>query len=145
MTDRARLIGEIIESLHAVRHKFVPDSRSFSDANQITFSQLVVLRIISRHDGIGIKELAGNLGITSSAATQLVDGLDKKDYLKREGSSEDRRALKIGLSDKGKEKIDSLRTQNLKKLFSVFEVLDDDELVEYCDLNKKIADKLLGR
>ena len=118
---------------------------SFPDSNQITFSQLVVLRIASQYDGIGIKEIAAKLSITSSAVTQLVDGLAKKGYLKREGSPEDRRALKIGLSDQGKEKINALRIKSLEKLSSIFDVFDDEELAKYCELNKKIADKILSR
>ncbi len=145
MLDRAKLVEELIESIHAIKHKFVLDSQSFPDENQITFSQLVVLRIASQYDGIGIKEIAGKLGITSSAATQLVDRLAKKGYLKREGSLEDRRALKIGLSDKGEGKINALRMRSLEKLSSVFDVFDDAELAKYCELNKKVVNNILDR
>lgn len=144
MLDRAKLIEELIESFHAIRHKLVMDSNSFTDG-QIGLSQLVVLRIVSQEDGISIKDISGKLGITSSAVTQLVDGLVNRGYLKREGSLEDRRALRLFLSAQGKAMIDTLRLKGLKKLLSVFNALDDEEFVKYCQLNKKIVDKILSR
>jgi DNA-binding MarR family transcriptional regulator len=143
--DRSKLIGELIESFHAIKHELMLDSNSFSGSAQITFSQLVVLRIASQFDGISIKEIAAKLSITSSAVTQLVDGLVKKGHLKREGSREDRRTLKICLSEQGKEKIHALRIKSLEKLVSIFDVFTDEELLKYCQLNRKIADKILKR
>jgi MarR family 2-MHQ and catechol resistance regulon transcriptional repressor len=145
MTDRAKLAGEIIESFHAIKNKFVLDGKSFRGDNQITFSQLIVLRIARNHDGINIKDIADRLGVTSSAITQLVDALVRKGYLKREGSPEDRRALKISISEEGMEKISTIRMWGLEKLIAVFDVLNDDELAEYCELNKKIVGEILHR
>jgi len=145
MQNRKKLIEELLESVHTIKHNFVLDSHSFSDNAQVTYSQWIVLRVVRQYGGIGIKEIASKLGITSSAATQLVDGLAKRGYLKREESPEDRRALKISLSDKGQEKISGMKTRSLERLSSIFDVFDDVELAKYCELNKKIVNKMLGR
>jgi DNA-binding MarR family transcriptional regulator len=144
MLDRAKLIEELLESFHAIRHKLVIGSHSFTDG-QISLSQLVVLRIVSQEDGISIKDISGKLGITSSAVTQLVDGLVNREYLKREGSLEDRRALRLFLSAQGKVMIETMRLKGLKKLFSIFNALDDEEFAKYCELNKKIVGNILSR
>lgn len=144
MANRAELIEEIIKSIHAIKHKAAQYNQSISDDTRISLSQLIVLHIASRHEGAGIKDIAGKLGITSSAVTQLVDVLARKGYMKREGSPDDRRALKISLSDEGKKKIRTLRMRGLKELSGVFDVLDDDELEKYCELNKKIVDRILS-
>jgi DNA-binding MarR family transcriptional regulator len=143
MLDRVKLFEELIESFHAIRHKLVLESNSFNDGH-ISLSQLIVLRIVSKYDGTSIKEISSKLCITSSAVTQLVNGLVNKGYLKREGSLEDRRSLRIFLSGPGKAIIDTLRSNGMEKLFSIFNALDDEELVKYCELNKKIVDNLLG-
>jgi DNA-binding MarR family transcriptional regulator len=145
MADRDKLIEGLIEDFHAIRHKLVLDGQLFSDENQITLSQLIVLRIAAKYDGISIKKIAGKLGITSSAVTQLVSGLVNKGYLKREGSEVDRRSLRVGVSGQGREKIEALKIQGLEKLTSMFDVFDDEELEKYCELNKKIADRILSR
>ncbi len=145
MLDRAKLIEGFIESFQAIKNKLMLDRFPFPDSDQITFSQTIILNIVSQYDGISIKEIASKLSITSSAVTQLVDGLVKKGYLKRGESLEDRRALEISLSEQGKDKIYAFRMRILDKLTSILDVFDDEELVKYCELNRKIADKILSR
>jgi DNA-binding MarR family transcriptional regulator len=142
LLDRARLLEELIESTHAIRHKIVMDS-GYITGGRVSLSQLVVLRIVSKNSGVSIKEISGKLGITSSAVTQLVDGLVSKGYLNREGSREDRRALKLTLSGPGRGVIQTVRDNGLKELLHIFSALDDAEFEKYCELNRKIVANML--
>jgi DNA-binding MarR family transcriptional regulator len=138
--DRKEQIGELLANLNALRRMVMRYRDSYLKQRNITYSQAWVLHVVREHDGIGLKEIAGLLGITSSAATQLADTLVKRGYLSRERSPEDRRALKVRLSDQGKKQVDVLQMKNLEKLFDVF---DDEELLKYCELNKKIINRIL--
>lgn len=69
----------------------------------------------------------------------------KKGYLVRETSLEDRRALKIRLSGEIKELIDTATIQALEKVYSLFDVLSDEELQKYCDLSKRVAAKIMEK
>ena len=140
MLDRKEQIGELLANLNAVRRMVMRYRDSYLQQRNLTYSQLWVLHVVKEHDGIGVKEIADLLGITSSAVTQLVDTLVKRGYLSRERSPEDRRALKVRLSDQGKKQVDVLQMKNLEKLFDVF---DDEELLKYCELNKKIINRIL--
>jgi DNA-binding MarR family transcriptional regulator len=146
MLDRRSQIEGILQNFHAIRHRLlITGTYILSAGNQIPNSQWMALRIVYQNDGIGVKELSLMLGISSSAATQLVDSLVKKGYLVREESLEDRRALKIRLSGKTKELIDIAEPQALRKVYSLFDVLSDEELQKYSDLSKKVADKALEK
>jgi len=145
MIDRRSRIEGLIQNFHTIRHRLLTGTYILSAKNQIPNSQWMVLRIVYQNEGIGVKELSRMLGISSSAATQLVDSLVKKGHLVREQSPEDRRALKIRPSKKTKELIDISNTQALGKVYSLFDVLSDEELQKYCDLSKKVADKMLGK
>jgi len=138
--DRKEQIGELLANLNALRRMVMRYRDSYLKQRNITYSQAWVLHVVKEHDGIGVKEIADLLGITSSAATQLVDTLVKRGYLSRERSPEDRRALEVRLSDQGKKQVDVLQMKNLEKLFDVF---DDEELLKYCELNKKIISRIL--
>ena len=140
MPDRKEQIGELLANLNALRRMVMRYRDSYLKQRNITYSQAWVLHVVKEHDGIGVKEIADLLGITSSAATQLVDTLVKRGYLSRERSPEDRRALEVRLSDQGKKQVDVLQMKNLEKLFDVF---DDEELLKYCELNKKIISRIL--
>jgi DNA-binding MarR family transcriptional regulator len=142
MLDRKEQIGELLANLRALRRVVTRYRDSYLQQRNLTYSQLWVLNVVKEHDGIKVKEIADLLGITGSAATQLADALVKKGYLSRERSPGDRRALKIRLSDEGKKQVGVPRMKNLEKLF---DVLDDEELLQYCELNKKIINRILER
>jgi len=144
MLNRQKIIEEIITNFQAIRRKIMTESLCLSNKYHITNSQRELFNIIVQHDGIKMMEISKLLGISNSATTQLVDGLVNNGYLIRESDSEDRRALKIKLSDKSKKNIREIRTQGFKKISDIFEILNDDELSKFCEFNKKIADKILN-
>ena len=143
MDDRRKLIEKILEDIHAIRHEIAAEIRFFSANIQITHSQWLVLHLVKSSGTINIKDLASLLDTTSSAATQIVNGLVNKGLLLRKRNPDDRRTLKIGLSEKFKNKFDSIKDKSFKTLSSLFDVLDDDELLKYCELNNKITGKIL--
>jgi DNA-binding MarR family transcriptional regulator len=145
MLDRKNQIESLIQKFHAIRHKMLAGSFILSAQNQIPNSQWIVLYSVYHNEGIGIKELSNTLGISSSAATQLVDNLVIKGHLVREESTEDRRALKIHLSEKTKEILEVRKAQGFSKVYDLFDVLSDDELQIFCDLSKKVADNILKK
>ena len=66
----------------------------------ITYSQ--VLAIISiPNDGVEMSELARKLGLDNSTVTRLIVRLEKKDWVSREKSKRDKRAIKVFLKTKG--------------------------------------------
>jgi DNA-binding MarR family transcriptional regulator len=145
MTYRKNQIENLIQMFHVIRRKTLTGTFMLSPQNQIPNSQWIILHIVFHNEGIGIKELSTTLGISSSAATQLVDSLVKQGHLVREVSPDDRRALKIKLSVKTKKAINKSKTEAFAKVDSLFDVLSDEELQTYCDLSKKIIDRILNQ
>jgi DNA-binding MarR family transcriptional regulator len=143
MDDRRKLIEKITENIYAIKHKIAAEIHFFFDETQITHSQLLVLHLVKKNKIIRIKDLANFLDITSSAATQIVNGLVDKGLLMRKRNPDDRRTLKIELSEKSKNQFDSIKNKSFNTLYSLFNVLDNDELLKYCELNDKIASKVL--
>lgn len=142
MDDRKKLIEKITENIFAIKHKIAAEIHFFFDEIQITHSQWLVLHLVKRNGTISIKDLANLLDITSSAATQIVDGLVDKGLLLRKRNPDDRRTLKIELSEKFKNQFDSIKNKSFKTLSLLFDALNDDELLKYCELNDKIAGKI---
>jgi len=141
--DRKKLIEKIIESIHAIKREITLEMHTFFNEISITHPQWIVLHLVKKSKNINIKDLANLLDITSSAATQIVNGLVNKGLLLRKRNPDDRRTLKIELSEKSKSQFDSIKSKNFKALSSLFDVLDNDELSKYCELNNKIAGKIL--
>lgn len=68
----------------------------------ITYAQSFILFALLENDGLNIKSLAETLDIDSSAITGLVDRLEKEKLVARQVDSEDRRALRVFLTGKGR-------------------------------------------
>ncbi len=145
MFDRKSQIEAILQSFQATKQKLLKITHVLSDRNQIPYSQWMVLHIIYHNEGIGIKELSHMLGISSSAATQLVNNLVKKGTLVCEKSAEDHRALKIRLAKNTKELVEAARTQTFEKIYLVFDSLTDEELQQLSELSKKVANNILEK
>jgi Transcriptional regulators len=139
MVDRAKLIEKSIESIYAIKSKIVAEMHLYFNSIQISHSQWVVLRIVKKNANISIKDLAGLLGITSSATTQVVDSLVKKGLLFRKRNTDDRRILKVWLTEKSSKQIELIKSKSFSTLSSFFDTLDDDELLKYCELSDRIT------
>lgn len=135
MENRGRLIEIIFENFYTIKQKITYELNLSIDEMQLTYSQCIVLNIVKKNKSINIKDLAELLDITSSAGTQIVDGLVSKGLLTRKRSKTDRRMLKIALSRRS---VNQLQ-RGMKKISQIFNVLDGDELLKYCELNSKLA------
>lgn len=142
MENRRKIVEEITEAMYLIKRKIASEMRHLSDEMQITHPQWIVLHHVRKSGMINIKDLANLLGITSSAATQIVDGLVKKELLLRKRNEEDRRILNIELSGKAISKFNSIKSTSFNALSALFDVLDDGELRDYRDLNNKIASRI---
>jgi len=138
MNDRKQLIENIIESVYAIRKKIIAEMHLFFTEAKITHSQWLMLHIIEKKGALSIKELASLLGTTSSAATQLVDSLVNKGLAARKRNPCDRRVLIIELTAQAKKQFESIKNKSFDTMASLFDALDDDELLKYFEINNKI-------
>lgn len=141
MTARSELIERLQESFQLIRRKLM--SKDLMSAHKelcgITPSQWGVLRVIHMRERVSTKELAAQLDISSSAATQLVDGLVENGNLKRSDNPDDRRSQYIELSGPAKKHMKLMRKLYLKRLSELFSGLSDAELEQYLRLCTKVA------
>ncbi len=107
----------------------------------LTFTQATVLFMLKKKGELNVTELADILGVSKSAATQLIDGLAKHEFLTRESDEIDRRVFKIKLSLKGLKYMESLRKKVFCKFSFVFESLTKDELNQLVKITNKLIKK----
>ncbi len=140
MPSRKQLIEGIIENMQTIKRQIISRGSIKSDTVGITHSQWAVLSIVMEKEKVGVKEIAGLLRISSSAATQLIDGLVINNVLVRQSDTSDRRALLLKISEEYKKKLGALRANATEQFSSMFEALSDNELEQYSSLNKKIVE-----
>lgn len=73
----------------------------------ITAAQSFVIFDVMDHEGTSVKDIAARIQLDSPAVTGLIDRLVKEDLIERREDPADRRSLKIYLTPKGQELVDS--------------------------------------
>ena len=69
----------------------------------ITVPQSFILFALQEQDGQNVKDLASRLSLDSPAITGLLDRLEKENLVERRNDPEDRRALRVFLTGKGRD------------------------------------------
>ncbi len=106
-TKRNKHVVSIFNGLNAMKRNLVEHVGQVNTSG-LPPSQWVVLYLVHGQPGMGVKDIAEMIGITSSAATQLVNGLSKKGLVVRKTNTKDRRALQLYLSPKAKKQIETM-------------------------------------
>jgi DNA-binding MarR family transcriptional regulator len=136
--NRTPIIKQVLEGIHVLQHKIIARQQFPKGIEGITFSEWRVLEVVNQKEGSTIKDIHTALGITSSAATQLVNNLVRKKYVLRKAHKEDRRASSIMLSSHMKKSLSALMEQNFKKMQELFDALSDEEFITFTQLHHKI-------
>jgi DNA-binding MarR family transcriptional regulator len=143
MTNRKKIIEDLLQNMHAMRHKLMIGYTANREM-VITPSQGFVLRFVAKNSSANVKAVTQALNTTSSATTQLVDGLVEKGYLIRRVDSKDKRITTLLLSLKAKKLFKEFEEKSLQKMTTLFDVFTDRELTQYATLNKKITDNIIN-
>ncbi len=130
-------IKEIIESVNTLK-RAVCSRMSNIKGVSVTPSQWAVLQITYNAKSIHIKDIAKEMSTTGSAATQLINELENKKYLKRTPDPSDGRATLITLTNKSNKMMNDVELVMHKSCAELFHKLSDTELKTFSRIYSKI-------
>lgn len=127
-SNGSRQLGRLIMQLKRLERA----PHTFGDAGPLTPSEIHTIDAIGLEGDVLMSELAGRLGITKGAVTQLIVRLEAKQLVSRTPHPHDSRASLLSLAEKGKEAYhaheqahiqfyDQLRTQLNEQEIKIFE------------------------
>ncbi len=97
---------ELTEVIHEWSEVFMRRSghefKHFMDETGLSFSQLNVLMRLYHGGNSGVSEIGEQMGVTSAAASQAIDRLVLMGLIERTEDPKDRRAKRLGLTQKGR-------------------------------------------
>lgn len=96
------------------------------------------LIFISQNPGKQMKDVAAYMEISLAAATPLINRLIKAKHLKRIYNPDDRRVIKLEITESGIKKLETESIEMRKRMGELFGKLTQDELKEYIRLHQKI-------
>lgn len=139
MSKRSVLIDEYMQVMAMVQRQVMPIKARSAAEQGLSRPQAEALHLLSCRDWATIKLMAELLGISSSAATQLTEGLVQMDLVTRQSSAEDRRVVEVRLTKDGKAKVKALHDAAKEHVTELLSGLTDQDVGELLDLLKKLA------
>lgn len=110
----------------------------------LTYNQYKTLLTIADRGSCSLGDLAGELEVAMSSASQMVDRLVGLGLVHREQAADNRRQIVIRLTSQGEEAIAALRAGILKRYTQVLQALPDAEQEQLVQSFETIA-RILGR
>jgi DNA-binding MarR family transcriptional regulator len=127
------LIQRMMSIMRHLHHDSIPSEPPLSPPQvHLLFS------IASKQEGISVKDLAERTSVTPGAITQFVDGLVEMGLVMREGDPNDRRIVRLKLTELAKSQFEHFRKDYLTSASRVFNVLSNDEIKQLIALFDKI-------
>lgn len=137
MENALAAAGRLLQFLPFIHERFLnPMEREVDVSKQ----QLFALMLLYRKGANTMSGLAGCMHISKQQLTQLVDKLLKLQYVVRETDPEDRRVVRIRISDVGVEMVETRMRQSRERLAVKLDALSAEELGELSDMMSRIME-----
>ncbi|WP_250910725.1 MarR family transcriptional regulator [Escherichia coli] len=89
-------------------------------------------------NSVSPSDISHILDCTRTNVTRITDALEKKGYIQRINSNNDRRAIYIQLTDKGTGLLQSVTDAQKRHLKNMWSVLSETEITQLEHLNRKL-------
>jgi DNA-binding MarR family transcriptional regulator len=109
------------------------------DAPALTLSQYGLLQGLAERDQARARELAEEAGIAPSTATRILDALERRGIVRRRRADDDRRAVTITLTPRGRELLDAQDAWLRGRQIAFYTGLPADERALAPDLLLRLA------
>jgi DNA-binding MarR family transcriptional regulator len=131
MPDRATLLRELLDEMtshapakqmHMLRHW--PSGR-------LSLVHLNVLVVLDAEGPLPMRALAEALDVSQASATGIIDRMEQRGLVTRDRDAEDRRVVRVALTDQGRELIAGTAAERRDHLARMLDLLTDDEIAGF--------------
>jgi DNA-binding MarR family transcriptional regulator len=134
---------ELSAHFHVIREKLHGiDKHNAATAQVINFQEAHLLMSIGTKGPLTMSEIARTLQLTLSSVTAVVDKLEKKKFVRRARTTEDRRLVRVELTVAGRKFHNLVESAHLTLTGSMLKILDPAEREVFLGLFRKISQSL---
>jgi MarR family transcriptional regulator for hemolysin len=125
-TDREESARNLLEVVPNIMQgiRFEMRNRRLLD---LTVPQFRTLAFVNRNEGSSLWEVANHVGLTPPSASKLVDGLIARGLMARKDDPDDRRRVRLNVTDRGLAILETVTQETLSYLADKLGDLDADK------------------
>lgn len=146
-TRQPRAIDDFLGSAHVFASAVsdVIESGLLRDVagDQVTVSQLKLLKLVAMTDEQTIGDVALFLGVSNAAASKAVDKLVRRKLLRRAEGETDRRLIHLSLTPASRRLLEAYEQAKARKLDGVFRKFSEEDLRRAADLLDRLSADLV--
>lgn len=132
--DLQDVINEIIRQFRSVNA-----AAAVGPHAELNMQELHVIEFLGTQGPQMMREVSAFLDVAVNTVTSIVDGLEKKNQIRRQRSSEDRRVIRVELTETGRTTFQMSRDFHLRFLRTMLGALTEDEQEIFMVLFRKVA------
>jgi DNA-binding MarR family transcriptional regulator len=144
--SRVQLIQDVLGSAHiftTATSDLMQERLRHVIGEQLTFSQIQLLKLVARTDAYNISQVASYLGVSNAAASKAVDRLVRRDLVTRSEAEGDRRAVELALTDEARRILAQYEVVTAQVLEEIFGGFTADGLRQITDLLDRLSISLI--
>jgi MarR family transcriptional regulator, 2-MHQ and catechol-resistance regulon repressor len=107
--------------------------------DQVTVSQLKLLKLVAITDAQTIGDVALFLGVSNAAASKAVDKLVRRKLLRRDEGEQDRRVIHLSLTAASRRMLETYDAAKQHKLQHIFEKFSEEDLRRTAELLDRLS------
>lgn len=113
--------------------------QSVAPGPMLSGSQRTILRALCSRGPHQVTEAANLIGVTLSAATGLVDRLEKSGLVSRERDQKDRRVVWVKVTPAGEEAVKAAEERRRAAFREMVKHLPESDLAQLCDILERLG------
>jgi DNA-binding MarR family transcriptional regulator len=140
--SRQHYIEQLFATMGQIMKLVESQSAAIHDDKRATIMQFSALKFIKLHPNSTVSELAAQLQVSKSSATQLIERLESARLLQRHFDTQDRRIVRLLITAAGEEKFQELKKIFFAKLTGVFAHIPETDLQELVRIQTDLVESL---
>lgn len=136
--DIKQLLIEANRFSEDIKFVFINEYKKLLDENELSQKQSLVLSILEKKQQLTMNEVAEIINATPSAASQFIQKLEKKQYVRREVNKDNRREVFVLLDEKGEAFFNEMNAIDERVLEKYFLKLPEEDIIKYHEILRKL-------
>ena len=130
-TQRACLIEELLDELTSHTPAGMMRAMRRWPSGPLSLVHLNVLIVLGEDGPVPMRTLAEALDVSQASATGIVDRMEQRGLVERQRDESDRRVIRVGLTDAGRQLIAGVAAERRGRLSTLLDDLTDEELAAF--------------
>jgi DNA-binding MarR family transcriptional regulator len=142
--DLKASVDQVLEAIIYLSTETRRVTKELARRANVTGPQLTVVKLLETIGDLSLSELSDKIRAQNSTVTGIIDRMEREGLVQRVRSTEDRRVVRIHLTEKGQELAREIPVEPMEILRSALSGLSAAETAELLRLMTKVAKRISG-